>query len=78
MVSLKICGLTQPADVAFCCACGVDLVGFVVDYPKRVPWNLDVPRARELMTRLSGKKPQRHGYRRRAGGYPVSRTGPSP
>ncbi len=55
MVSLKICGLTQPADVAFCCACGVDLVGFVVDYPKRVPWNLDVPRARELMTRLSGK-----------------------
>lgn len=55
MVNLKICGLMREEDVAYCCACGVDFVGFVVEYPHPVPWNLSVPRARALMTHLSGK-----------------------
>ena len=42
MAQLKICGLMRPEDVLLCCACGVDLIGFVVCYPKPVPWNLDI------------------------------------
>ena len=45
---LKICGLTQAADVALCLESGVDILGFVTDYPLPVPWNL----AREQAARL--------------------------
>ncbi len=55
MAYLKICGLMRAEDVAFCCTCGVDLVGFVVEYPKDVPWNLSVAQARALLAHLSGK-----------------------
>ena len=54
MAYLKICGLMLPEDVTFCCACGVELVGFIVEYPKSVPWNLNIPQARELLTYVSG------------------------
>lgn len=55
MAYLKICGLMRSEDVAFCCACGVDLVGFVVEYPKDVPWNLSIAQAHALLAHLSGK-----------------------
>ena len=55
MAQLKICGLMRPEDVLLCCACGVDLIGFVVCYPKPVPWNLDIPRAQNLLSYCSGK-----------------------
>ncbi len=39
MVRVKICGLTQPADVAAACAAGADAVGFVfyAPSPRAVP-----------------------------------------
>lgn len=37
---LKICGLMRQEDVAVCCRAGVDICGFVTEYPLAVPWNL--------------------------------------
>ncbi|MDN5314797.1 MAG: phosphoribosylanthranilate isomerase [Clostridiales bacterium] len=37
---LKICGLMQPEDVRHCLDIGVDILGFVTEYPLAVPWNL--------------------------------------
>ncbi|NLJ76840.1 MAG: hypothetical protein GX325_06240 [Peptococcaceae bacterium] len=39
-VKIKICGLKQAEDVLLCRQFGVDLVGFVTEYPLPVPWNL--------------------------------------
>lgn len=55
MAYLKICGLMRTEDVTFCCACGVELIGFVVEYLKDVPWNLDVAQAQALFTHLSAQ-----------------------
>ena len=49
MTWAKICGLCHPDDVTTCVDAGADALGFVVDYPAEVPWNLTVERARELM-----------------------------
>ncbi|SDB93558.1 phosphoribosylanthranilate isomerase [Raineyella antarctica] len=49
MTWAKICGICHPEDVATCVGAGVDALGFVVEYPADVPWNLTVARARELM-----------------------------
>nr|NLI49491.1 phosphoribosylanthranilate isomerase [Propionibacterium sp.] len=49
MTWAKICGLCRPDDVALCAASGADALGFVVDYPADVPWNLTLPQARALM-----------------------------
>lgn len=38
--TLKICGLMQPEDVEYCLAIGIDILGFVTEYPLAVPWNL--------------------------------------
>jgi len=36
-------------DVRICARHGADIVGFVVEYPRPVPWNLSVAKAKELM-----------------------------
>ena len=41
-------------DVRICVRHGVDIAGFVVDYPKPVPWNLSVQSAKELISAASG------------------------
>ena len=46
---LKICGLMRGADVALCCDMGVDICGFVVEYPRDVPWNLTREACRRLL-----------------------------
>ena len=53
-VRLKICGLKRACDVALCHALGVDIGGFVVEYPLPVPWNLMREEARLL---LAGVQP---------------------
>ncbi|MBH1941749.1 phosphoribosylanthranilate isomerase [Mobilitalea sibirica] len=50
MVNIKICGLMKEEDVNLCVNSGVNIVGFVVEYPVPVPWNLDVLEARELIS----------------------------
>lgn len=49
MTRIKICGLTHREDVSLCVAAGVQALGFVVEYPLDVPWNLDRCAAGELM-----------------------------
>jgi len=46
---IKICGNTRPEDVAICSKYGADILGFVTEYPKPVPWNLSIEQAKELI-----------------------------
>lgn len=39
-IKVKICGLKQKKDVEMCMDLGVDILGFVTEYPIPVPWNL--------------------------------------
>lgn len=57
---LKICGLMRPEDVKMCCRLGVDICGFVTEYPLAVPWNLTKEKCAGLlacMTDYSAYKP---------------------
>ena len=47
--AVKICGQTRADDLWMCVRFGADIVGFVVDYPRPVPWNLDLQQASELI-----------------------------
>ncbi|MCD6319194.1 MAG: phosphoribosylanthranilate isomerase [Candidatus Desulfofervidaceae bacterium] len=53
MTRVKICGITNEEDIQLCVCAGVDALGFVVEYPVPVPWNLD----REVAKRLMAKVP---------------------
>lgn len=55
MVELKICGLCAERDVALCQRYGVDMAGFVVDYPEPVPWNLTPAEAAPLLAAARGR-----------------------
>jgi len=46
---VKVCGLTHPDDVAAAVTAGADRLGFVIEYPTPVPWNLDTAEATRLM-----------------------------
>jgi len=48
-VKIKICGLMSKHDVELCESLGVDVLGFVVEYPREVPWNLTRDRAKDLI-----------------------------
>lgn len=48
-VSVKICGLQRPEDVKTCMDQGVEILGFVTEYPIEVPWNLKRDQAKELI-----------------------------
>ena len=50
---VKICGLQRLEDVRMCMRHGADVLGFVVDYPKPVPWNLTLNEAKELMAAVN-------------------------
>ena len=52
---LKICGLMREEDVALCCRKGVEICGFVTEYPVPVPWNLSRDRCAELLPLTRGK-----------------------
>ena len=47
---VKICGLTRMEDVLMCVRHGVDVLGFVVDYPHPVPWNIGAEPAKKLVS----------------------------
>ena len=46
---VKICGIMREEDIETCVKYGTDIVGFVVEYPVDVPWNLERERAKELI-----------------------------
>ncbi len=49
MTRVKMCGLMNSKDVEFCIQAGVHMLGFVVEYPVQVPWNLSTYKAEELI-----------------------------
>lgn len=51
---LKICGLMREADVDLCCRLGVDICGFVTEYPLPVPWNLTREQTAALLPCVRG------------------------
>lgn len=53
MTRIKICGITTVEDILLCEDAGVEALGFVVEYPIDVPWNLDRQTAGELMRMTS-------------------------
>jgi phosphoribosylanthranilate isomerase len=46
---VKVCGTCGGADIAATVRAGADAVGFVVEYPDPVPWNLDREAAADLV-----------------------------
>lgn len=48
-IKVKICGIKRQTDVDICLQLGVDMLGFVVDYPLPVPWNMTRAEARPLL-----------------------------
>ncbi len=55
MTKIKICGLTRAEDVQTCLRYGADILGFVVEYPQPVPWNLNIDTAKALIAGVKGK-----------------------
>ena len=52
-INIKICGLKAILDVKACMDSGVDIIGFVVDYPITVPWNLSGEEAAKLLSSVN-------------------------
>jgi len=52
LIRVKICGLMNRQDINLCVRAGVHMLGFVVDYPIPVPWNLTPAKARELIEKV--------------------------
>ena len=57
-IKVKICGLTNKPDVDMCLRSGVDILGFVVEYPLEVPWNLNRADASRLLTGIKAASRQ--------------------
>lgn len=52
MTRVKVCGLMNRKDIDLCAGAGVHTIGFVVDFPVPVPWNLTPDEASELIARV--------------------------
>ncbi len=52
MTRAKICGLMNQDDVALCVKAGAHTVGFVVDFPVPIPWNLTKAEAEALISKV--------------------------
>lgn len=51
---LKVCGIMNETDADLCLDLGVDMAGFVVEYPVEVPWNLTCAQAEQLFEHVRG------------------------
>lgn len=49
-ITVKICGLKTETDVEMCMEMGVDILGFVTEYPIDVPWNLSRRETKKLLS----------------------------
>jgi phosphoribosylanthranilate isomerase len=46
---VKICGLMNSLDAKMCVSYGADILGFVVEYPRPVPWDISARTAKALV-----------------------------
>lgn len=46
-VCVKLCGMMSASDIELCSS--ADILGFVVEYPESVPWNLSAEQAKTLL-----------------------------
>ncbi len=51
-IKVKICGLKRADDLQNCMHLGVDILGFVCEYPLPVPWNLRRCEAMQLLNQV--------------------------
>jgi phosphoribosylanthranilate isomerase len=58
-IAVKICGLKTKEDAALCLRLGADRLGFVVEYPMPVPWNLSQSEATDLLAEANRLAPGR-------------------
>ena len=58
---IKICGLTSAEDVHLCLRHGIRHLGFVVEYPEEVPWNLSREEAKALLKVAAASLPPNEG-----------------
>jgi phosphoribosylanthranilate isomerase len=56
-IKLKICGLKRANDVQMCINLGIDILGFVTEYPLPVPWNMSRTETLPLLSMV--RAPQR-------------------
>lgn len=54
-IKVKICGLKRKNDVQMCMNLGVDILGFVTEYPLPVPWNLSRTEALPLLSMVQSQ-----------------------
>jgi phosphoribosylanthranilate isomerase len=54
-IKVKICGLKRKNDVQLCMDLGVDILGFVTEYPLPVPWNLSRTEALPLLSMVQSQ-----------------------
>lgn len=52
MTRVKICGVTRVGEIELCVQAGAAALGFVVEYPLEVPWNLSRHAAEALLRRV--------------------------
>lgn len=62
-VKVKICGLKREKDLEICVKLGVDILGFVVEYPIPVPWNISRTNARQLLKMIDNMDSVGHSLR---------------
>lgn len=53
MTRVKICGIMNQKDALICIKHKVDILGFVVEYPIPVPWNMSAVTAKDLINSVS-------------------------
>lgn len=53
MMWVKICGIMNLRDALLCVKQEVDIVGFVVEYPVAVPWDISAMEAKNLIAAVS-------------------------
>ena len=51
LTRVKICGMMDEEDIHLCARSGADALGFVIEYPVEVPWNISRERALELIAK---------------------------
>ena len=62
-IEVKVCGLKREKDLKICMSMGVDILGFVVEYPLPVPWNMSSADALPLLKLVNNSNNSPYNHR---------------